>query len=103
MRYAEAVEDAIRYGKIILATTTNNGDIFPFMREFIHELTERNYQGRRIGIIENGSWAPVAAKKIRAMLECSKSLEFVENTVTVRSALDDGSRAQIDALAREMA
>ncbi len=100
---AEAVEDAFRYGKIVLATTTYNGDIFPFMREFIHELTERNYQNRKVGIIENGSWAPTAAKKIKGMLEGSKNIEYAESTVTVRSALDDSSRAQIDALAKEMA
>ncbi|MBQ7846766.1 MAG: FprA family A-type flavoprotein, partial [Clostridia bacterium] len=73
---AEAVEDAFRYGKLVLATTTYNGDVFPFMRDFIHELTERNYQKRTVGIIENGSWAPVAAKKIKSMLEASKELTF---------------------------
>ena len=99
---AEAVEDAFRYGKIVLATTTYNGDIFPFMREFIHELTERGYKNRTVGIIENGTWAPVAAKKIKSMLEGSKNLTFTENTVTLRSAMSEESKAQILALADEL-
>lgn len=99
---AEAVEDAFRYGKIVLATTTYNGDIFPFMREFIHELTERGYRNRTIGIIENGSWAPMAAKKIKAMFEGAKNLVFTENTVTLRSAMNEESKAQICALADEI-
>ena len=99
---AEAVEDAFRYGKIVLATTTYNGDIFPFMREFIHELTERGYKNRTVGIIENGSWAPTAAKKIKSMLEGSKNLTFTENTVTLRSAMNEESKAQISALADEL-
>ena len=99
---AEAVEDAFRYGKIVLATTTYNGDIFPFMREFIHELTERGYRNRTIGIIENGSWAPMAAKRIKTMLEGSKNLAFAENTVTLRSAMNEESKAQIRALADEL-
>ena len=97
---AEAVEDAFRYGKIILATTTYNGDIFPFMREFIHELTERGYKNRLVGIVENGSWAPVAARKIKEML--GASVTYAENTVTLKSALSDENALQISALAGEM-
>ena len=99
---AEAVEDAFRYGKIVLATTTYNGDIFPFMKEFIHHLTERNFQNRTIGLMENGTWAPVAAKIMRGMFEKSKNITFTENTVKILSALNDDSRAQIDALAEEL-
>ena len=99
---AEAVEDAFRYGKLVLATTTYNGDIFPFMREFINELLERNYQNRTVGIIENGTWAPMAAKVIRAKFEGSKDISFTENTVTVNAALDDAARSKIDALAAEL-
>ena len=100
--YHEAIEDAFRYGKLVIATTTYNGDIFPFMRNFISELVERGYQNRTIGIIENGSWAPVAAKKIRAMLEQSKNISFTENTVTVRSALNEENKEQIAAIALEL-
>ncbi len=99
---AEAVEDAFRYGKMVLATTTYNGDIFPFMREFISELLERNYQNRNVGIIENGTWAPMAAKVIRAKFEGSKDIRFAENTVTINAALDDAARTKIDALAAEL-
>ncbi len=99
---AEAVEDAFRYGKLVLATTTYNGDIFPFMRNFIHELTERGYQNRTVGIIENGSWAPTAARTIKKMLESSKNLTFTQATVTVHSALNEESRAQIKSLAQEL-
>lgn len=99
---AEAVEDAFRYGKIVLATTTYNNELFPFMREFIEHLTERNYQNRTIGIIENGTWAPTAAKNIRAMFEKSKNITFTNTTVTVKSALNDESAAQIEALAKEL-
>ena len=99
---AEAVEDAFRYGKLILATTTYNGDIFPFMREFINELLERNYQNRTVGIIEHGTWAPMAAKVIRAKFEGSKDISFTENTVTVNAALDDAARSKIDSLAAEL-
>ena len=99
---AEAVEDAFRYGKIALATTTYNGEVFPFMREFINELTERGYKNRTIGIIENGSWAPMAAKTIKKMLENSKNLEFCETTVTINSALNEVSKQQILALAKEL-
>ena len=100
---AEAVEDAFRYGKLVLATTTYNGDIFPHMKEFIHHLTERNYQNRTVGLMENGSWAPVAAKVMTKMLEGSKNLTFTNTTVKIFSALSDDSRAQIDALAAELA
>ncbi len=99
---AEAVEDAFRYGKLVLATTTYNGEIFPFMREFINHLTERNYQNRQIAFIENGSWAPVAAKVMKGMLEKCKNIDFVEPTVTIRCALNDDSRAQIDSLAQAL-
>lgn len=100
---AEAVEDAFRYGKLVLATTTYNAEIFPFMRDFILHLTERNYQNRTIGIIENGSWAPTAAKVIKGMFEKSKNITFTDTTVTVKSALNAESTAQIDALAKELA
>lgn len=100
---AEAVEDAFRYGKLVLATTTYNAEIFPFMRDFILHLTERNYQNRTIGIIENGNWAPTAAKVIKGMFEKSKNITFTDTTVTVKSALNAESTAQIDALAKELA
>ena len=99
---AEAVEDAFRYSKLVLATTTYNGSIFPFMRTFIDHLTERNYQKRTVAFIENGSWAPVAARIMRTMLEKSKDLTFAENNVKILSALDDASYAQLDALAKEL-
>jgi len=100
---AEAVEDAFRYGKIVLATTTYNGDIFPFMKEFIHHLKDHNFQNRTIGLMENGSWNPVAAKVMKANLEGCKNLTFTETTVKIFSALNDDSRAQIEALAAELA
>lgn len=100
---SEAVEDAFRYGKLVLATTTYNAEIFPFMRDFILHLTERNYQNRTIGIIENGSWAPTAAKVIKGMFEKSKNITFTDTTVTIRSALNAESEAQIAALAKELA
>lgn len=100
---AEAVEDAFRYGTLVLATTTYNADIFPFMREFINHLTERNFSNRTIAFVENGSWAPTAAKVMRKMLEDCKNIKFAENTVTINSALSDDNRAQIDALAAELA
>ena len=99
---AEAVEDAFRYGKLVLATTTYNADIFPFMKTFIHHLTERNYQNRTVAFVENGSWAPMAAKVMKGMFEKSKNITFAENTVKILSALSDESRAQIDALAKEL-
>ncbi len=99
---AEAVEDAFRYGKLVLATTTYNGDIFPFMKEFIHHLTERNFQNRTVALVENGSWAPTAAKTMRKMLETSKNLTFTDTTVKILSALNGGSMAQLDAMAEEL-
>ena len=100
---AEAVEDAFRYGKLVLATTTYNGSIFPYMRTFIDHLTERSYQNRTVAFLENGSWAPVAAKTMAKMLESSKNITFAQNTVTVTSALSEKSIAQIEALAQELA
>ncbi len=99
---AEAVEDAFRYGKLVLATTTYNADVFPFMKEFIHHLTERNFQNRTIGIMENGSWAPLAAKVMKNMLANSKNLTFTDTTVKILSALNDDSKAQIEAMANEL-
>ena len=99
---AEAVEDAFRYGKLVLATTTYNGDIFPFMKEFIHHLTERNYQNRTVGMIENGSWAPVAAKTMTKMLEDSKNIAYTQNNVKIQCAMNDANKAQIEALAQEL-
>ena len=98
---SSAVADAFRYGKLILATTTYNADIFPFMREFIEHLTERNYQNRFVGLIENGSWAPLAAKTMKQMLEGCKKLTFADTTVHIHSALNEESSAQLDALADE--
>lgn len=95
----ETVEDAFRYGKLVLATTTYNMDVFPFMRTFIHHLTERTYRNRTIGIIENGTWAPTAAKVIKNLFASSQGISFAEPVVTVKSALNDESRAQIAALA----
>lgn len=99
---AEAVEDAFRYGKLVLATTTYNMDVFPFMREFIEHLTERNYQNRTIAIIENGSWAPNAAKVIKGMFEGAKNVEFFD-TVTIKSAMTEENKAQLEALAAKLA
>ena len=99
---AEAVEDAFRYGKLVLATTTYNGDMFPFMKEFINHLTERSYQNRFVAFIENGSWAPVAGKFMKKMLENSKNLTFAENTVKIFSAMNEKNVAEIDALVEEL-
>ena len=99
---AESVEDAFRYGKLVIATTTYNADIFPFMKHFILDLTERNYQNRTIGIIENGSWAATAAKVIKAMFEKSKNITFTDTTVSLKSALKDENIEQIEALADEL-
>ncbi len=99
---AEAVEDAFRYSKLVLATTTYNAEIFPFMREFINHLTERNFQNRTVALIENGSWAPLAAKVMRGMFEKSKNITFAENTVKIHSALNAESTAQLEALADEL-
>ncbi len=98
----ETVEDAFRYSKLVLATTTYNGDVFPFMKQFIDHLTERNYSNRTVGLIENGSWAPVAAKKMRDMLEKSKNITFTNTTVKITSALNDESMAALDSLAKEL-
>lgn len=99
---AEAVADAFRYSKLVLATTTYNATVFPHMQNFIDHLTARNYQGRTVGMIENGAWAPMAAKVMKKMLETSKNLTYTDTTVTVKCALNDASRAQIDALADEL-
>ena len=98
----QAVADAFRYGKLVLATTTYNGDIFPHMKNYIHKLTERSFQNRTVGLVENGSWAPIAAKVMRKYLESGKNLRFAENTVRIFSALNEESRKQIDALAAEL-
>ena len=98
----EAVEDAFRYSKLVLATTTYNADIFPFMKQFIDHLTERNYSNRTVGLIENGSWAPMAAKKMREMLEKSKNITFTDTTVKIMSAINDDSITMIDSLAKEL-
>jgi flavorubredoxin len=99
---AEAVEDAFRYGKLVLATTTYNADIFPFMRTFIDHLTERNFRNKTVGFIENGSWAPVATKVMRGMLEKCKDITYTEASVRILSALNEESRAQLRALAEEL-
>ncbi len=99
---AEAVEDAFRFSKLVLATTTYNAEIFPFMRDFIHHLTERNYSNRTVALIENGSWAPLAAKVMRGMLEKSKNITFTDTTVKIMSALNEDSSAQLDALVNEL-
>ena len=99
---SEAVEDAFRYGKIILATTTYNNDIFPFMREFINHLTERNFQNKKIGFIENGSWAPVAGKVMKQMLEKSKNLTYANTEVRILSAVNDTNKEELDTLASEL-
>ena len=99
---AEAVEDAFRYGKLVLATTTYNSEIFPFMRVFIETLKEHNFQNRTVGLIENGSWAPQAAKIMRGMLEGCKNITFAENTVRINGALNEASNAQLKALAEEL-
>ncbi len=99
---AECVEDAFRYGRIVLATTTYNAEIFPFMREFINHLTERNFQNKTIGLIENGSWAPLAAKTMKKMLEGCKNITYTDTTVKIMSALNEESSAQLEALADEL-
>ena len=99
---AKAVEDAFRYGKLVLATTTYNADVFPFMKEFIHHLTERNYRNRTIGLVENGTWAPLAAKVMTKMFEGCKNLTFTDTTVRILSALNEDSKAQIEAMANEL-
>lgn len=99
---AKAVEDAFRYSKLVLATTTYNADVFPFMRTFIDHLTERNYSNRTVAFIENGSWAPMATKVMKGMLEKSKNLTYAETEVKITSALNEASAAQLDALAEEL-
>ena len=99
---AEAVEDAFRYDRLVLATTTYNAELFPFLREFISELTERGYRGRKVGLVENGSWAPMAAKVMRGMLEGCKDITFTDTTVRILSTLSEESRAAIDAMADEL-
>ena len=99
---AEAVEDAFRYGKLVLATTTYNADIFPFMKEFINHLTERNFQNRKVAFVENGTWAPMATKVMKGMLEKSKNITLCENEVKILSAMCNCSKAQIEALAKEL-
>ena len=99
---AEAVEDAFRYGKLVLATTTYNADIFPFMREFIHHLTERNFQAKTVGFIENGSWAPLAAKVMKEMLEKCKNLTYLSTNVRIKSAVNEDNKAQINDMASEL-
>ena len=99
---AQVVADAFRYSKLVLATTTYNADIFPFMKEFIHHLTERSFQNRTVAFVENGTWAPTAAKCMAKMLEGSKNLTFANTTVKILSALSDDSKAQIAALAEEL-
>ena len=100
---SKAVADAFRYDRLVLATTTYNADVFPFMKEFIHHLTERSFQNRTVAFVENGTWAPMAAKVMGKMLEGSKNLTFTQNNVKILSALNDASRAQITALAQELA
>ena len=99
---AEAVEDAFRYSKLVLATTTYNGGIFPFMQEFIHHLTERNFQNRTVAMIENGSWGPTAVRVMTGMLEKSKNLSYLPTKVKIMSALNEESRAQLQQLAEEL-
>jgi len=101
--WAEAVEDAFRYDRLVLATTTYNGDIFPFMKQFIDHLTERNFQSRRVAFIENGSWGPVAIRKMKQYLEEAKALILAENNVTIKSAMTEENKAQIKVLAKELA
>ena len=103
MDMPEAMEDAFRYDRLVLATTTYNGDIFPFMKTFVDELVGHNYQNRKIAIIENGTWAATAARLIKGMLEKCKNLTFAETTVTIKSALDETSKGQIEKLAEELA
>jgi flavorubredoxin len=99
---SECVEDAFKYGKLVLATTTYNTGIFPYMREFINHLTERNYQKRTVALIENGSWAPSAARVMKGMFEGSKEIKFAQTQVTIKSALNEDSLAQVEALASEL-
>ena len=99
---AEAVEDAFRYGKIVLASTTYNGDVFPFMKTFIEHLTERNYQNKTIGLIENGSWASMAGKVVTGMFEKSKNITWLETSVKIMSSMDEQNKADIEKMAEEL-
>lgn len=99
---AEAVEDAFRYGKIVLASTTYNGDVFPFMKTFIEHLTERNYQNKTIGLIENGSWASMAGKVMTGMFEKSKNITWLETSVKIMSSMDEQNKADIEKMAEEL-
>ncbi|MDD6276023.1 MAG: flavodoxin domain-containing protein, partial [Clostridia bacterium] len=99
---AEAVEDAFRYSNLVLASTTYNADIFPFMKTFIDALTERNYQNRTVAFIENGTWAPAAAKIMKSKFENSKNIVFAENTVSIKSAMQPADEEKIEALAKEL-
>ena len=99
---AEAVEEAFRYGKLVLATIKYNADIFPFMKTYIDHLTERNYQNRTIGLIENGSWAPNAAKVMKAEFEKSKNITWLDTTVKIMSSLSEENMEQLDQMAEEL-
>jgi flavorubredoxin len=98
----QAVSDAFRYNRLVLATTTYNAGIYPFMREFIEHLTERGFQNRTVGMIENGTWAPMAQKVMRTMLEGCKNITFTEASVHIQSSPDEESDAQVDELAKEL-
>lgn len=99
---AESIEDAFRYGKLVLASITYNGDVFPFMHAFLHGLTERNYQNRTLGVIENGTWAPTAGRIIKSAFEKSKNITWLDTTVTIKSAMNAANDAQIEAMADEL-
>ena len=99
---AEAVEDAFRYGKLVLASTTYNTEVFPFMRDFLAEITERGYMNRKVAFIENGTWAPMAAKVMKAAFDKCENITFADTTVTIRSAMTPANEEEIDALAKEM-
>ena len=99
---SEAVEDGFRYGKLVLATTTYNGETFPFMREFIHDLRERNFQNRRIAFIENGSWAPMATRVMKELLSPCKNLQYATTEVCILSAMKEETREKIAQLAKEL-
>jgi flavorubredoxin len=99
---AEAVEDAFRYGKIVLASPTYNGDVFPFMKTFIDHLLERSYQNKTIGFIENGSWAPMAAKVMKGKFENSKNITLLDTVVSIKSAVKEADMEQLEALAKEL-
>ena len=99
---SEAVEDAFRYGKLVLASTTYNTEVFPFMRDFLAEITERGYMNRKVAFIENGTWAPMAAKVMKAAFDKCENITFADTTVTIRSAMTPANEEEIDALAKEM-